>query len=204
MDDKITIEVAEQSDISQLRTLWKYVFGDEDWYLDLFFDNIFRHEDTLVAKCENKVVSMMYMIPYRMRINTETYDIMYLYALATDKSYRGKGIMSELIRRSEQIVEERGYLGSFLIPAKRELYEFYMQRGFSQSVGRKGCNSQKHNTVILNEKQKFVNFEVMRHENQMMVNEERRELKGLFRVNNKDFQGIDIGKMGIDINEVLT
>lgn len=131
---ELEIGKATMTDIPALRKLWKKTFEDEEWYLDLFFENIFLPENTLVARCEGIVISMLYMIPYMFRQNSKLYDIMYLYALATDEKFRGRGIMSELIKQSEEFIESKGYIGSILIPAEETLFSYYEKQGFNQRI----------------------------------------------------------------------
>lgn len=116
----------------ELKLLWKRVFGDEDMYIDRFFSQIYSPEDTLVYRENGHIVSMLYMIPYDLGINGKCFRAMYLYALATEEKYRGRQIMSRLIHQAHAIVQERGYLCSFLIPESESLFAFY--KGFGYTV----------------------------------------------------------------------
>lgn len=189
---KIILDNPEQTDVKELRELWSEVFHDEDWYLDLFFKNIFDRKNTLVGKTEGKIVAMLYMVPYKLKYENSVYDIMYLYALATNKDFRKKGIMKRLIKKSEEIVESLGYIGSFLVPAEESLVSYYENMGFDKVIGSNiyDCDSEvrvaeipdiqnnmdlelnnRKNHIILSEKQEFVNNQVFLHEQFIKKNE---------------------------------
>lgn len=116
---------------NELKLLWKRVFGDEDTYIDRFFSQVYTPENTLVHKEDGHIVSMLHMVPYDLCINGECFKAMYLYALATEEKYRGRSIMSRLIRQAHTIAEERGYLCSFLIPEGESLFWFYKRFGYT-------------------------------------------------------------------------
>lgn len=115
----------------ELKLLWKRVFGDEDTYINRFFSQVYTPENTLVQREEGHIVSMLHMVPYELSINGECFKAMYLYALATEEKYRGRRIMSQMIRQAHTIVEERGYLCSFLIPEGESLFSFYKRFGYT-------------------------------------------------------------------------
>lgn len=203
MEKKIEMNYAGQSDIPQLRQLWKETFGDEDWYLDLFFEHIFSPKDTLVGRCSDKIVAMLYMVPYRLKCQEELWDIIYLYALATDMAYRGRGIMSSLLQMSEKIVEERGCIGSFLIPAEERLWQYYRERGFTQMIGREGNCCEREYTLVLNEKQKLVQREAINYEQQITVAAVSFGEKGVFRANQKRISHLDVSRLQFSLRDVL-
>ena len=97
------------SDISELKALWHDIFDDDEKDIDEFFKTLFVHKNTLIWKDNNRVVSMLYMLPYEHSI--------YLYALATLPDYRGRGIMTSLINEACQIATAKGYKALFLIPS---------------------------------------------------------------------------------------
>ena len=121
-------------DVSELKQLWKEVFGDSDEYLHTFFEKVYREENTLVHTENGKIVSALYMIPYKMIIDGKMQDIIYLYALATDYKHRGRGIMSTLIEEAHKIGTDRGYTLSVLIPAEKSLFDYYRKFGYETCV----------------------------------------------------------------------
>lgn len=118
--------------IPHLKAMWKNIFGDNDKYLDAFFNKVYIDENTLVHVENHRVVSSLYMIPYKMPADGGEKKVVYLYALATDPAYRGRGIMSRLIKKSLEISAQRGYSLSALIPAEESLFEYYRQFGYRE------------------------------------------------------------------------
>lgn len=119
------IEFSNSKYIPQLKKLWNEVFGDEEKYLNSFFSHMYSNDNTLIWLEDDKVVAMLYIIPYDMIIDNKKVPIMYLYALATNPDYRGIGIMSKLIEKAHSLGQSRGYTFSALIPASLKLFNYY-------------------------------------------------------------------------------
>lgn len=124
------IRKAEFTDASQLRALWKTVFGDGDEFLDLYFRNYFVPENVLTALQDGKIVSMSTI--YR-------HDSLYaggrvpgccpcIFAVATYREYRGKGLAMELIRRQLLQLKEEGERYVMIAPAGKTLFSLYESR----------------------------------------------------------------------------
>lgn len=116
--------------IPQLKSLWTEVFGDGESYLNAFFDQIYNDKNTLVYLENEEVISALYMIPYQFKQSDRLYQMNYLYALATKAEYRGRGIMTKLIRKAIDISAERKISLVVLIPAEPALFKYYEKFGF--------------------------------------------------------------------------
>ncbi len=115
------------SDIPALKTIWHNVFGDDLADIDRFFQTLYANKNTLIWKDSDKLVSMLYMLPYEHNV--------YLYALATLPEYRGCGIMKKLINEACQRAAKQGAKGVFLIPAEG-METYYERFGFALYNGR--------------------------------------------------------------------
>lgn len=115
-----------EQDIPGLRNLWKQAFGDTDEYLDLFFGTAFGPERCLCVPDGSTVAAAMYWLDceYLGR------RIAYLYAVATDERYRGRGLCRRLTEQAHRILKEQGYSGAILVPAEPGLFEMYAQMGY--------------------------------------------------------------------------
>jgi len=122
--------------IPHLKALWHKVFGDSREYLDAFFNTFFRPENTLVFTEGGFPVSALYMVPYTILTDSGEKQVSYLYALSTEPSYRGKGIMSKLIEKSLELSRDRGYSLSVLIPSEPSLFGYYSRFGFKKCFDR--------------------------------------------------------------------
>lgn len=127
---------AAREQIPELRALWASVFRESAAYLDAFFTRVFIPENTLVWTESGRVVSALYILPYRILNRGETLRAAYLYALATEPAWRGRKIMSQLIEESFRLCAARGYALAMLIPAKDSLFGFYRVFGFENFFDR--------------------------------------------------------------------
>ena len=114
------------SHIPGLRTLWKRAFGDTDEYLDLFFGAAFSRDRSLCALDGDAVAAAMYWLDGAF----DGKQIAYLYAVATDAAYRGRGLCRKLTEQAHRILKERGYAGAILVPADPGLFEMYRKMGY--------------------------------------------------------------------------
>lgn len=113
--------------IPQLRKLWKEAFGDTDAFLDHFYSTAFSPDRCLCANIDGKVAAMAYWF------DCERYA--YIYAVATAKRHRGKGISHTLMARIHDILTQRGYDGCILVPGEESLRTFYRGIGYENCGG---------------------------------------------------------------------
>ena len=113
--------------IPQLRQLWKEAFGDTDTFLDHFYTKAFSPDRCLCATIDRDVAAMAYWF------DCEEYA--YIYAVATAKQHRGKGISHALMARIHQILTDRGYAGCILVPGEESLRRFYAGMGYENCGG---------------------------------------------------------------------
>ena len=112
--------------IPGLRRLWQEAFGDTDAYLDLFFGLAFAPERSLCALDGDTVAAAMYWLDGKFCEKR----VAYLYAVATGKAYRGRGLCRRLTEEAHRILRERGYAGAVLVPAEPGLFEMYAKMGY--------------------------------------------------------------------------
>lgn len=114
-----------------LRLLWKQAFGDTDAFLDLFFSLGYAPNRCLCAADGDRVAAAMHWLDGSCRGR----KIAYVYAVATDKAYRGQGLCRKLTEQAHRVLRERGYSGAVLVPAEPGLFEMYGKLGY------RGCSS---------------------------------------------------------------
>lgn len=73
---------------------------------------------------------MLHYIPCHYQSNGTEYNGAYLYALATDKRFRGQGIMGRLIQHAKELAKMQELDFLYLIPAEESLYEYYKRFDF--------------------------------------------------------------------------
>lgn len=113
--------------IPQLRQLWKEAFGDTDAFLDHFYSTAFSPDRCLCATVDGEVAAMAYWFDCR--------EYAYIYAVATAKRHRGKGISHALMAQIHDILTKRGYAGCILVPGEESLRKFYRGMGYENCGG---------------------------------------------------------------------
>ena len=118
-------------DIPALRALWKEAFSDTDDFLDLFFREAFAPERALAVKEGNAVLAALYWFD----CICEKAPCVYVYAVATKKEHRGKGICRFLMAKLHQEMDSLGK-SAVLVPADEGLRPFYARLGYRNFGGR--------------------------------------------------------------------
>lgn len=113
------------SDFDQCRKLYHDTFGEDDLrFEDELFNTCFEY--CRFKKINDTVVSMFFALPCSLMTGDKTYPAVYIFAVATDVKYRGKGYMSVLL--SDYLSDFNG--AAFLKPANDGLVEYYKNLRF--------------------------------------------------------------------------
>ena len=114
----------------QIIDLWKVSFGDSDEFIQLYFDRVYKEENTLVIKKDGRVVSALQILPYEMTYFGAMIPVGYICGVCTAPSERGKGLMNQLMIKALEEMRRRGYALAVLIPATPGLFDLYRRFGF--------------------------------------------------------------------------
>lgn len=115
-----------------VRQMWKICFGDTEEFMDIFFTDKYRNENTLIYIEDNMPVASLQMLPYTITFYGETIPFAYLAGLCTLPEYRRRGYMEQLILEAHSVLSQRGIPLAILIPAEDWLYGFYEKYGYQQ------------------------------------------------------------------------
>ena len=120
------IDYPADTQLPQLRRLWQEAFGDGPEELDAFFDEVFSPDRCRCITEEEQAVAALYWLDGRV------YDrpIAYLYAIATAKGHRGRGLCSSLMADTHRLLKELGYAGCVLVPGEKGLFLMYGDMGY--------------------------------------------------------------------------
>ena len=111
--------------IADLQRLWQEAFGDSNATVEAFFATGFS-PDRHHCIVENGIpVSALYWFDCQL----DGQKLAYIYAVATLKSHRGKGLAHKLMEQTHEILKNKGYAGAILVPANG-LFPFYEQLGY--------------------------------------------------------------------------
>ncbi len=130
------IEIASHEMIPRLKEIWKKCFHDEDSYIDFYYREKFPQVETFVQTIDGNPVAMATLIPGEISNEQTTIKIRYVYAVATDPIWRGKGLASELLRYINARVGKE-YQGTILVPASKELFDYYANLGYQIACNKK-------------------------------------------------------------------
>lgn len=119
-----------KKDRPALTKLWQEAFGDEIGYIDAFFETAYAPERSRVAVIDGEIAGMHFWFDCQL----DGQKLAYLYAVATDKRFRGRGVATKLMEDGERLLKEHGYAGAILSPGSESLFRFYAGRGY-ETVG---------------------------------------------------------------------
>lgn len=111
---------------NQLRRIWKEAFRESDSFIDLFMARGYAPERCLTAVKDERITGMLYWF----HCTLEGGPVAYLYGIATDPAYEGRGVASGLIRAAHDHLWQLGYAGVILVPGSPSLFRFYERLGY--------------------------------------------------------------------------
>lgn len=124
----------------QTRDLWDLCFDCSEEFKDIFFEDKYNDRNNLTIRSNNKVVSALQLISYRMTFYGSVHRSAYLTGLATHPDFRSKGYATNLIREAHRRLFESAATLSFLIPKndeERKFFESPQHGGYHTSTFRK-------------------------------------------------------------------
>ena len=114
-----------------LRRLWKAAFGDTEEFLDSFFSTAYAPECCRCVVEDGAVAAALYWFD----CGLEGVRLAYLYAVATDPAYRGRGLCRSLMADTMDVLTAAGYRGAILVPQEEGLIRMYAGMGFVPCSG---------------------------------------------------------------------
>lgn len=122
--------------INELKQMWSEAFGDTKSWIDFFFECAYDEEDAVMLRRadDTHAVSALLLRRYNLNFHGSRLPLAYLCGANTRKKHRGQGYMGQLMRMSLQVARDRGDAIVTLIPARKRLYDFYKQFGFSKAI----------------------------------------------------------------------
>ena len=146
------IRLAEFKDKSGLTALWNEAFGDSIDSIEFFLRRRFNPKTTVVCEENGKIVSMLFLLEGKVYCENILFSAYYLYAAATLKSHRGRGIMGDMLEFSKKFAAEKGVDLICLKPANDKLFEYYEKHGYKTVFSTKtvslSVHSQKKPSII--------------------------------------------------------
>lgn len=120
------INAPKKSQIPALRSLWQEAFGDTEDFLDDFWRTAFHADRCRCAVIGREAAAALYWFEC---LHMER-RIAYVYAVATAKAYRGRGVCHKLMENTHRHLSKLGYEGAIVVPGSSELFRFYEGMGY--------------------------------------------------------------------------
>ncbi|NLI92801.1 MAG: GNAT family N-acetyltransferase [Peptococcaceae bacterium] len=130
----LKIRPARIDDIASLKEIWKLSFGDKEKFIDFFYANRFKKEETLLLQTNQNISAMLTLMPVRIVTpDFRSVDSVMLYAMATHPAYRNKGFASRIMEFSDRYLKLKDKAFSVLVPQGQSLFDFYRRRGYQEA-----------------------------------------------------------------------
>jgi len=115
-----------------LKNIWAQSFIDDTKeQIDLFFDEKFKCESTVVYEENNEIVSVIYMLECEIIQENLPQKAICIYAAATKKGHEKKGYMSALLEYVKQYAAKNYISAIILHPGSESLRKYYEKRGYN-------------------------------------------------------------------------
>ena len=121
----MNIEKVRKEYIPRLTALWQEAFGDSPEFIEKFFRTGFSPERSAVADGGAGAL-------YWFDCLWNGKKIAYIYAVATERKSRGRGICTALMDHAHRQLKSEGYGGAILVPADEGLFRMYGKMGYAE------------------------------------------------------------------------
>lgn len=111
---------------ASLWQLWKLAFGDEESFIDLFFEKGYSPERCHCIQVDGTIAAALYWFDFQ----CSGQKIAYVYGVATHPDFRGKGLCRKLMEDTHAHLQRLGYAGALLVPQNETLREMYRKMGY--------------------------------------------------------------------------
>ncbi|HKM33433.1 MAG TPA: GNAT family N-acetyltransferase [Lachnospiraceae bacterium] len=127
---------AEKKDMLKIIEIWQESFGDSREDIENFFFQCAENVRVCIYTEEDKVAGFLCLLSATLTLKKVSEEQVlhnpaeYIYAVATKKEFRNKGISTSLLEYVKVILVKEQKCG-ILVPAEESLEQFYRKRGFS-------------------------------------------------------------------------
>lgn len=116
---------------SELARIWEVCFEEPARPAKYFLNNYFRPHNCLIYQNNNKIASVVYLLPAQIVVENKPVQAHYIFAAATLPQYRGHGYMAALMAGAALVGANRSDQYSAVLPANPELYKLYQKSGYT-------------------------------------------------------------------------
>lgn len=127
-----------------LASLWQEAFGDSEEFIDGFFCTGFSPARCRCVSIDGQVAAALYWF----EVTCEGRRYAYIYAVATAKCHRGKGLFRTLMADTQNHLKLRGYDGILLVPQTDALRSTYAAMGYTNCTFVKEFSCEKADWAV--------------------------------------------------------
>lgn len=125
------VRLANKGETARQKEIWKLCFGDSDHYIDFFYANRYKEEETMVLLQDGEILAMLTMIPIKtIASDKRSFNSTMLYAIATHPKYQNRGFATQLMDFTYQYMSKKKDAFSVLVPSDKQLFDFYRKQGY--------------------------------------------------------------------------
>ena len=125
------VRLAQKGEIARLKEIWKLCFGDSDEFIDFYYANRFKEEETVLRLHNGEISAMLTMIPvWMVSSDNQRFKTAMLYAIATHPKNQNRGLATRLMDFTNQYLIKNNIQFSVLVPAEKKLFDFYRKQGY--------------------------------------------------------------------------
>lgn len=116
--------------------LWHVTFGDDFEYIEYVY-GVFKKHGRFYGLFDGKtLVSMMLVLDLPLNFYGQVQKSAYMYACATNKNYKGKGLFSSLYKQAKEALIKDGYENIYCVPQSDSLFGMYSKLGLDKYLYR--------------------------------------------------------------------
>ena len=117
------IRKLEQNEHIKTKALYREVFStDSDGFVDYYYTEKIKDNQIYVMEEEERIVGMLHLNPYTLKVNGMEKETNYIVAVATKEEYRKQGIMRKLLIKALRDMYDANQTFTFLMPAAESIY----------------------------------------------------------------------------------
>ena len=124
------IRILSAAEYEASKALWEECFHDGAFFTDFYYRVRSKPGYALGAFEGKELISMLHMIPMKMRFGEVISDIAFVAGVCTKPSFRRRGICASLFNEAFPIMRERGFTATALQPFDPKFYERFGYRTF--------------------------------------------------------------------------
>lgn len=119
------IDFPKSENIPDLKELWTESFGDAPFW-EIFLKSCFSTDHCRCVFSEGKTVAALYWFDCYLG----NQQVAYIYAVATEPAFRGRGLCRQLLEDTHNLLGALGYSSAMLVPEGERLALMYGKLGY--------------------------------------------------------------------------